>query len=194
MDETILQNESALVCAARSGNGDAIQRLLKQNWAWLKSLVYGIVRQKDDVDDILQDICVKVIAKISTIRDPESFRPWLACLARREAINHHRHQSRQGALLEALNNERLRRQCDNSPVGAHGLEQTEQIEEILGAVRTLPDKYREVFLLQYSQDLSYRDLAEMLDLPVTTIAIRLVRARRMILDAMATQRKQRVSQ
>ena len=194
MDETIRQNESALVCAARSGDRDAIQRLLKQNWAWLKSLVYGIVRQKDDVDDILQDICVKVIGKISTIRDPESFRSWLACLARREAISFHRRQSRRGALIETLDKESLQNQHDSSPVGTQGLEQAEQVEEVLGAVRTLPDKYREVFLLQYSQDLAYRDMAEILDVPVTTIAIRLVRARRMILDTMAKQRKQRVSQ
>jgi len=193
MDETIRQNESALVCAAKSGDRDAIQRLLRQNWTWLKSLVYGIVRQKDDVDDVLQDICVKVISKINTIRDPESFRSWLACLARREAISYHRYKSRCGVLLDVLDKERPDSQCDNSAAGSHGLEQTEQVEEILGAVRLLPDKYREVFLLQYSQDLSYRDMAEILDVPVTTIAIRLVRARRMILDAMAKQQKQRIS-
>jgi RNA polymerase sigma-70 factor (ECF subfamily) len=194
MDETIRQNESALVCAAKSGDRDAIQRLLKQNWAWLKSLVYGIVRQVDDVDDVLQDICVKVISKISTIRDPESFRPWLACLARREAISYHRHRSRQTALLEGLDKDRIQPLGDDSTADSDGLEQAEQIGEILQAVRGLPDKYREVFLLQYGQDLAYRDMAEILDVPVTTIAIRLVRARKMILDAMAKQRKQRVSQ
>jgi RNA polymerase sigma factor (sigma-70 family) len=153
MDETIRQNESALVCAAKSGDRDAIQRLLRQNWAWLKSLVYGIVRRVDDVDDVLQDICVKVISKISTIRDPESFRPWLACLARREAISYHRHKSRQGALLEGLDKDRIQPLGDDSrTAGAQGLEQAEQVQEVLGAVRTLPDKYREVFLLQYSQD------------------------------------------
>jgi RNA polymerase sigma-70 factor (ECF subfamily) len=194
MDETIRQNESALVCAAKSGDRDAIQRLLKQNWAWLKSLVYGIVRQVDDVDDVLQDICVKVINKISTIRDPESFRPWLACLARREAIGYHRHRSRKAVLLEGLDKDRIQPLGDDSTADSDGLEQAEQIGEILQAVRGLPDKYREVFLLQYGQDLAYRDMAEILDVPVTTIAIRLVRARKMILDAMAKQRKQRVSQ
>jgi len=192
MDETIRQNESALVCAARSGDREAIQRLLRQNWAWLKSLVYGIVRQVDDVDDILQDICVKVISKISTIRDPESFRPWLACLARREAISFHRQRSRQAALHEAL--EKDKAETANGTGNGRALEQAEQVDEILQAVRQLPDKYREVFLLQYSQDLSYRDMAEILDLPVTTIAIRLVRARKMVLDTMAKQGKQRITQ
>ena len=192
MDETIRQNESALVCAAKSGDKDAIQRLLRQNWPWLKSLVYGIVRQVDDVDDILQDICVKVISKISTIRDPESFRPWLASLARREAIGVHRQRARQAALLEALDQDKVEA-LDHAGNG-HALEQVEQVDRIWRAVRQLPDKYREVFLLQYSQDLSYRDMAEILEVPVTTVAIRLVRARKMILDSMATQDKQRISQ
>lgn len=192
MDKTIRQNESALVCAARCGDRQAIQRLLKHNWPWLKSLVYGIVRQADDVDDVLQDICVKVIGKIGTIRDPESFRPWLACLARREAIGYHRQRVRQGGLIEAL--DRQRAQGPAGRENGQALEQAEQLEEVLRAVRQLPDKYREVFLLQYSQDLSYRDLAEILDVPMSTIAIRLVRARRMILDTVAKQDKQRIAQ
>ena len=187
MDETIRQNESALVCAAKSGDREAIQRLLRQNWPWLKSLVYGIVRRSDDVDDVLQDICVKVISKISTIRDPESFRPWLASLARREAIGVHRQRSRQATLLDAVDKDVV----ETANETGHALQQAEQVGEILRAVRQLPDKYREVFLLQYSQDLSYRDMAEILDVPVTMIAIRLVRARKMILDSMA---KQRISQ
>lgn len=192
MDETIRQNESALVCAARSGDREAIQRLLRQNWPWLKSLVYGIVRQVNDVDDILQDICVKVISKISTIRDPESFRPWLACLARREAIGLHRQRSRQASLHEALEKDKVETANDTG-IG-HALEQAEQVDEVLRVVRQLPDKYREVFLIQYSQDLSYRDMAEILEVPVTTIAIRLVRARKMVLDTMAKQGKQRITQ
>ncbi|UCE48290.1 MAG: hypothetical protein JSW47_22155, partial [Phycisphaerales bacterium] len=55
------QNESALVCAARRGDRDALQLLLTRNWAWLKSLVYSIIGDADAIDDVLQDICVRVI-------------------------------------------------------------------------------------------------------------------------------------
>ena len=192
MNEIIRQNESALVCAAKAGDRDAIQRLLRQNWPWLKALTYGIVRHAHDVDDVLQDISVKVITKISGIRDPESFRPWLACLARREAISFRRRRSRGAALTESL--DRTRTETVNWADHVAALDQKEEVDKILRAVHMLPDKYAEVFMLQYSQDLTYRDMGEILDVPVTTIAIRLVRARRMILDTLARHDKQRISQ
>lgn len=192
MNEIIRQNESALVCAAKAGDRDAIQRLLRQNWSWLKALIYGIVRHADDVDDVLQDVCIKVITKITTIRDPESFRPWLASLAKRQAISFRRNRSKQAALTESM--DRTRSETVNWADHVAALDQKEEVDQILQAVHRLPDKYAEVFMLQYSQDLTYRDMAEILDAPVTTIAIRLVRARRMILDILARKDKQRISQ
>ena len=85
------QNEVTLVCAARQGDREALQLLLGRNWPWLKGLAYSIVGDANDVDDVLQDICVRVIAKIDTLREPERFRPWLAVLARRLALRY-RHQ------------------------------------------------------------------------------------------------------
>ncbi len=88
------QNESALACAAQRGDKEVLQQLLTHNWAWLKGLVYSILGDTDDVDDVLQDICVRVISKIDTLREPERFRPWLAMLARRQALRHRQRRTR----------------------------------------------------------------------------------------------------
>ena len=174
------QNESALVCAARQGDKEALRLLLTRNWAWLKGLVYGIITDADEVDDVLQDICVRVIEKIGSVRQPERFRPWLAVLARRQALRHRQQRTRKPSppgpeLAEA--------ECDEK-AGRFGeqMERAEQCERILNAAKSLPEKYREVFMLQYGSDLTYRQIAEILDVPVTTVQIRLVRARRMIYD------------
>ncbi len=63
---------------------------------------------------------------------------------------------------------------------------------VFKAARLLPEKYREVFMLQYSSDLTYRQIAEILDIPVTTVQIRLVRARRMIHDQVADKDESKV--
>ena len=174
------QNEAALVCAARQGGKEALQLLLGRNWAWLKGLAYSIVGDANDVDDVLQDICVRVISKIDTLREPERFRPWLAVLARRQALRHREQRSRRPVLLkeelaELKPDQHAQQLLDN-------MERTEQYRQILDAMRALPDKYREVFVLEHINDLTYRQIAEILDVPVTTVQIRLVRARRMIYD------------
>jgi RNA polymerase sigma-70 factor (ECF subfamily) len=172
------QNESALVCSAQRGDKDAMQLLLTRNWSWLKGLVYSIVNNADQVDDVLQDICVKLIRKVDTLREPERFRPWLAVLARREALRFRQKRAQRPNQLkqeiaELRTDERAQQIFEN-------VEQKEQYKQISRAILSLPEKYQQVFMLEHSSDLTYGQIAEILDVPVTTVQIRLVRARRMI--------------
>ena len=174
------QNESALVCAAQRHDKEALQRLLIRNWPWLKGLVYSILGDANEVDDVLQDICVRVISKIDSLREPERFRPWLAVLAKRQALRHRQRKARRPGLLteeiaELQPDEKARQLFDK-------VEQKEQCRQILQAVQSLPEKYRQVFMLAYVGDLTYGNIAEILDIPITTVQIRLVRARRMVYD------------
>jgi RNA polymerase sigma factor (sigma-70 family) len=181
------QNESALVCAAQKHDKEALQRLLTHNWPWLKGLVYSIVGDADQVDDILQDICVRVITKIDSLREPERFRPWLAVLARRQALRHRQQKARRpGPLYEEI----AELKCDEKAQQLfEKVEQMEQCRRILKAVRSLPEKYRQVFMLAYADDLTYGNIAEILDIPITTVQIRLVRARRMIYDRVSGKKE-----
>jgi RNA polymerase sigma factor (sigma-70 family) len=174
------QNESALVLAAQKHDKEALQQLLIRNWPWLKGLVYSILGDTDEVDDALQDICVRVIDKIDSLREPERFRPWLAVLARRQALRHRQRKARRPG---PINEEIAKLQPDDKAQQLFDkVEQKEQCRQILQAVQELPEKYRQVFVLAYSGDLTYGNIAEILDIPVTTVQIRLVRARRMIYD------------
>ena len=184
------QNESALVCAAQQHDKEALQRLLIRNWPWLKGLVYSIIGDINDVDDVLQDICVRVIEKIDSLREPERFRPWLAVLARRQALRYRQQKAQRPAPLKE---ESAELQCDEKAQQLfEKLEQKEQYRRILEAVKLLPEKYRQVFMLAYVGDLTYGNIAEILDIPITTVQIRLVRARRMIYDIVSGKEKNKV--
>ena len=172
------QNEQALVCAAQRGDKEALQLLFRENWAWLKGLVYSILQNADDIDDVLQDICVRVISKIDTLRQPQRFRPWLAILARRQALRY-RQQKAQRQMPVNMEFAELE-DNGNSAQLIDNIEQKGQYQLILSAVKSLPEKYRQVFILEHINDLTYKQIAEILDVPVTTVQIRLVRARRML--------------
>ena len=174
------QNESALVCAAQRRDKEALQQLLRRNFSWLKGLVYSILGDADEVDDVLQDICVKVITKIDSLREPERFRPWLAVLARRQALRYRQQKARRP---RPLKEEIAELQSDEKAEQLfEKVEQKEQYRQILETVKSLPEKYRQVFMMAYAGDLTYSNIAEVLDIPITTVQIRLVRARRMIYD------------
>jgi len=176
-------NELALVCAARQGDQEALQTLLKRNWGWLRGLVYSVLAHRQDLDDVMQEVCLRVIGRIHTLREPERFRAWLATLAKREAIRYRRH--------------RVPQILPSDGVGylgdpAEDIERKELCGRVLDAVRALPEKYREVFVLAHSGELTYAQMAEILDVPITTMQIRLVRARRMIRDQIVGNSKQKV--
>jgi len=172
------QNESALACAARGGDKEAVRLLLQRNWTWLKGLVYSVVADTHDLDDVLQEVCIRVITKIHTLREPERFRAWLAILARREALKHCRRRVRQRMSFDEPTAARQPQMTPEAPLEV--AEKKELCERILDVVGTLPEKYREVFMLAHSGELTYAEMAEILDVPMTTMQIRLVRARQMV--------------
>jgi RNA polymerase sigma-70 factor (ECF subfamily) len=177
--------EAALVVAARRGDRAAAQELLGRQWGWLKGLLYSILRNWEGVDEALQEVCVKVLEKMGTLREPERFRPWLARVARNVAYT----QGRAAARRPGVSLEDLRASGAEPAAGGEAVLETLGRQELAGRVEEalgrLPEKYAEVFLLKYAQDLSYADIAEILEITVTTVQIRLVRARRMLQDHLA---------
>jgi len=186
------QNESALVRAAQKGEKEAFRLLLTRNWTWLRALVYSVVADADSVDDVMQNICVQVIRKVNTLREPARFRPWMAVLARRQALRYSQ-RKRQRKVISLNNEEVAGQQCDyKAGQLLENLELREQYQQILQAVKSLPEIYRQVFVLAHLEDLTYAKTAEILDIPITTVQIRLVRARRMIFNRIIGKKTNRV--
>ncbi|MBN1845424.1 MAG: RNA polymerase sigma factor [Sedimentisphaerales bacterium] len=168
-----------MVCAARRGDRRGLEELFLANAQWLKALLFSILGNAADAEDALQTVCVLLLDKIHSVKDPESFKPWLATVARNAALTQRQKRFRRPlAADETL--ERLAGDPAADPTVQ--ADQREQHRRILAALSWLPEKYREVFLLKYAQDLTYAQIGEILNLPTTTVQIRLVRARRMLLN------------
>ncbi len=183
------QNEVALVLDSQKGNKEALQQLIIRNWAWVKGLVYSIMYNSDDVDDCLQEICVKVITKIDTLREPERFKPWLAILAKREALRLRQQKANRPVQLDE---EVFENGQDEKNKFFENIIEKEKQSQILKAIQSLPEKYREVFIMQHLGDLTYNQISEILDVPITTVQIRLVRARKMVYDKIVNNDKDRI--
>ncbi len=171
-------NEAALACAARDGDSEAVMELLQSNWQWLKGLVYNVLKRPGEIDEVMQNICVLVLEKIHTLREPERFKPWLTTVARNASLAYRQKFCQKPLQLDEL------LAAQQPDLQAHRaldqLTRREQMERLHEAIFKLPEKYREVFILKHIQDMSYADIGEALGLTITTVQIRLVRARRML--------------
>jgi len=184
MGEADKQKPEMLVRAAQNGDTQALRELLVANWGWLKGLVYSIVGDVDEAEDVLQEICVRAISRIGTLRDARRFRGWLATLARHAALQWHRTKRRRHRCQQLQDQWTSR---DSEGPCWQQLAKQEQMEQLMQAVQELDERYRQVFMLAYSDNLSYREIAEILGVTVTTVQIRLVRARRMLYDKLGQE-------
>ena len=136
-------------------------------------LVSGYTQNVCDTDDILQNVCLRVMLKIHTLREPERFRPWLATILKREAL----------AYIRSI---RPIRQLEHEPVLQDDsniekqLIQQEENAAFFKLLMSLPEKYRQVVLLKYYSGNQYDEIAEILGITTSAVQSQLFRARKMI--------------
>lgn len=145
----------------------------------------------------MQDVAVKFISKVHTLRDSLAFRPWLRQIALnvcRGAARSSRPHLRLGGPPSTEGSESDHAGFVGEPAG-EGPDALEQLQagddaaRLLGQALTLPVAYREPLLLRCVRALSYQQISEILELPITTVETRLARARRMLREEISDEER-----
>ncbi len=179
--------DEQLIERARDGDRLALQELWRAHRRWVAAIVLAHRPHFIEVEDLLQDVAVKFVDKLNTLRDAQAFRPWL----RQIALNVCRGAARSSRSMLHLG----RPQWESAdgretgivsePAGLTGevqcrAEQREAADRIMEQALSLPPAYREPLLLRCLRSLTYQQISEVLELPITTIETRLARGRRML--------------
>jgi RNA polymerase sigma-70 factor, ECF subfamily len=171
-----------LVRAARNGDEGAFTRLLERHRAWVCRLMYTIVRDSDQAEDLTQDAFCRVYRHLEHYTEQDRFIPWLKRIAVNLARNSLRDQKRQDALTEHIGKEPM-------PLGlildpAAELEARLLQREVGIALEGLSQEHRQAFTLHYFAGLSVQEIALRTDCPPGTIKSRLFHARRQVRHAL----------
>jgi len=174
VDEQWADNE--VIERAIGGDRAAIDVLWRSVRRWVSAIVLAYKARGTDLEDLVQQVALTMCTKITEVRDPEGFKPWL----RRVAINTARADGRKttrrrtGFLRFAGGSARAR--------AGEGLDArvSERARLVLDAAREIPEKYREPVVLRCVHGMSHRQIGEVMGLPATTIETRIARGRRML--------------
>ena len=178
-------SERTRVERAQAGDRDAAQQLWRMNRRWVAAIVLAHRPRTIEVDDLMQDVAVRLLAKIDTLRDASAFKPWL----RRIIINICRGAARSDkptlrlattGMADAEESRVLHEPAGVLPEPEELLGRKDAAAMLLQQAMSLPAEYREPLLLRCIQSLTYQQISDILDLPITTIETRLARARRML--------------
>lgn len=140
-------------------------------------VAYGVLRRREDAEDVAQDAAVRVFQRLGSLRNRERFRSWLVRIAWRLAIDRRRSERRREAREQVVSSQ-------PSPVWtAEDLAAGRQTEErVWQALDELPEKLRIVVVLAAIEGHGAREVAKLLRVPEGTVKSRLHDARRRLVE------------
>ena len=160
-----------------TGNAQAFEPLVRhyQNAAFATALRY--VRSRVDAQDIVQDAFVTAYCRLGQLRDRERFGGWLMHIV----ANRCKGWLRDCARMQPLDS------ADTALEDSAATEHADQMRrlDLQEAIDQLPDHYRSAVLMYYLSGLSYREIAELMEVPLSTVRGRLQQGRirlRQLLD------------
>jgi len=162
-----LSEDARLVCAARDGDRAAFG-LLYDRYA---RMVHGIMLVKAPfaaVDDLVQDVFVLALRRLSTLREVGSFGAWLAAIARNLAKDHYRRSAPEEQLAVDVSEEEIEMRVS-------GGDQEASANLILDAIKTLPDAYREPLILRLVEGMTGPEIAARTGLTAGSVRVNLHR-------------------
>lgn len=169
--------DPADLAALRAREPAAVAAFIRRHEPAVRRLVARITGWSDDGPDLVQDVLTTAIVALPGFRGESGIETWLM----RIAINRCRRRIRRRRLQRLFQSARARA----SPAPAiDPIDQAETNAAVRRAVASLPQKYREVIVLRYLEERTTKQTAEILDVRVNTVDVRLHRARAMLESAL----------
>jgi RNA polymerase sigma-70 factor, ECF subfamily len=187
-------DDAMLVERVQGGDETAFRELFDRYHRRAYAVAFGVVKNKQDALDVVQEAFVKVHRHIGNFQGSSSFYTWLYRIVMNLAIDHIR-RNKKGRDLDyddavgrdennvAGDGALVPRMLDGNP--------TKNVlrKELTGAIRAaldeLPDYHRAVILLREVEGLTYEEMAQVLEVPKGTIMSRLFHARRKMQEALS---------
>lgn len=149
---------------------------LAEHRGWLRSVLAARLGDRDTVDEVLQEVAVAAVSSKSPPTDAARVGPWLYKVAVRRALMYRRSKGRQRRLMQSY--------AEDHAAGVSGehdpldwLLSLERQVLVRQAVGQLHHRDQEMLLLKYTQNWSYKQIAEHLGVSTSSVESRLHRAR-----------------
>jgi RNA polymerase sigma-70 factor (ECF subfamily) len=172
-----LAEEHRLVARAQQGDRPAFAALVERYWSRLYRWLYRLTRDRHAAEDLAQETFLKALGALNRFRPESNFPAWLFRIAHNAFANQCRSTRRREPLPDDLpgRDERPDEQAESR----------EAEQRLAQAVSRLPIELRSVLLLRAEGGLSFRQIAEALELTEETARWRVFKARQRLLELVA---------
>ncbi|MBI3003806.1 MAG: sigma-70 family RNA polymerase sigma factor [Ignavibacteriales bacterium] len=182
------EEDAHLIIRALKGDQSAFKRLRQKYHDAIYNLIYRIVRDKEEVEDLTQEAFIKAFTSLNSFNEEYAFSTWLYKIATNNSIDYIRRKKLQTFSIDKPIESKdsdysfelpdLSRGADQEMMS---LQRKKMIDE---AINDLPAKYRQVILLRHVEEKDYQEIAKTLHLPLGTVKAHIFRAREMLYRAL----------
>ncbi len=165
--------EASLITRARNGDQVAFGQLVERYQVAVYNLCYRMLGQSEEAEDAAQEVFLRIYRQLGAYNSAHRFSTWVLSIASHYCIDQLRKRRLTVVPIESIINWARSRQPQPDDLALEG-EQRDQIQALL---HRLPEKYRLALVLRYWHDLSYNEISEVIGQPVSTVRMRLFRAR-----------------
>jgi RNA polymerase sigma-70 factor (ECF subfamily) len=166
------ESDARLVVRVLSGDTACFAALVGRYQAAMHRYARGMVRDPDLASDLVQESFVKAYTRLASCRDPSRFGAWMYRIVVNRCRDHLKRQRRPTVPLEE--HTAAAPESDGPALRTDRAELRALLERTLA---TLPGPQREAFLLRHVDGHSYEEMAAMLDVTVSALKMRVMRAR-----------------
>ncbi|MBI9050176.1 MAG: sigma-70 family RNA polymerase sigma factor [Anaerolineaceae bacterium] len=175
MIDALRENESALIDSAKNGDRNAFSELVCLHVNPIMQILYRMYGDQHLAEDATQKAFIQAWLKLPNYQPKTAFRNWLIRIAINTAIDMLRKEKR--ILAQSTETMNL---VDHAVGPETTVINNERAESIRQAILSLPEASRTVLILREYEELSYQEIADMLDIPLGTVMSRLNYARKIL--------------
>ncbi len=165
------------VCKAKEGNRKAFEKLVLKYQKNIYFMVRKMIVDHSDANDIVQDTFVKAYLNLHRFDEQYPFYPWLHRIAINTTLNFQTKISRVKETFTNSEDNKVRQLALNNENPLEEIIESEMKEKVTEALQLLPFDQRMIFILRTSEELSYQEISDRLNISIGTVMSRLSRAR-----------------
>jgi RNA polymerase sigma factor (sigma-70 family) len=169
-----IESDEILIARVKKGDCEAFNPLVERYKMPLYKVLYRMVRNRDDTEDLVEEAFIKAYRAIARFDINRSFFAWICRIAINNAINYIKKERR--AQVQSIGMVEYKLTAENGNPVKKTREKMLR-ERIDAAMARLPEEYRMILGLRVDEECSYEEISKILKIPKGTVMSRLARAR-----------------
>lgn len=189
-------SDNQIIEQIKAGADHLFDELIRRHSGKLYQVSYGLLGNREDAEEVVQDAFVRAYKALSGFRGESSFETWIHRIVVNLSRNKYQWNKRRGADLnvsltrDSEHDDDVEsgeeRMISDESLGPDTIVQSVEMENrILDGIEKMPEKLKEAMILRHVDDLSYEGIAEMLKCKVGTVKSRLARGRELLKEVLS---------